>query len=121
MYFGINQVFVKVSFANQNKVKPVSVVEIYAIKFSHSLILLKIWENFMSIEKMRSNKSQKSLSQQLLFKVSLFQFDFVSAFQYLDCCYNEYPVKQTTSLYLKLPLKPAFFFFFSLFLLFLES
>ena len=72
MYFGINQIFVKVSFANQNKVKPVSVVEIYAIKFSHSLILLKIWENFMSIEKMRSNKSQKSLSQQLLFKVSLF-------------------------------------------------
>ena len=92
--------------------KPVSAVEIYAIKFSHSLILLKIWENFMSIEKMRSNKSQKSLRQQLLFKVSLFQFAFVSAFQYLDCCYNEYPVKQTTSLYLKLPLKPAFFFFF---------
>ena len=29
--------------------------------------------------------------------------------------YNEYPVKQTTSLYLKLPLKPAFLVSFSYF------
>ena len=31
--------------------KPVSVVEIYTTKFSHSLFLLKIKENLMSIEK----------------------------------------------------------------------
>ena len=40
---------------------------------------------------------------------------FVFALQYLCYC-NEYPMKQTASLYLKLPLKPAFLFF-----LFLES
>ena len=39
----------------------------------------------------------------------LFRFYFVSVFQYLDCCYNEYPVKHSASLYLKFPLKSAFF------------
>ena len=63
----------------------------------------------MPIEKMYSNESRKSWSQQHLFEVSLFQFYFVSEVQYLDCYYNEYPVKQTASLYLKLPLKPAVF------------
>ena len=58
---------------------------------------------------MYSNESHKSLSQQLLFEVSLFRFHFVSALQYLECCYNEYPVKQAASLCLKLLLKPAFF------------
>ena len=63
------------------------------------------------------NEYRKSLNQQLLCKVSLFWFQFVSALQYLNCYYNEYSVKQTASLYLKLPLKPALF---SAFLLFLE-
>ena len=60
---------------------------------------------------------KKSLSQQPLFEVSLFRFNFVSALYYLDCYYNEYPVKQTTSIFMKLPLKPAFF---SMLLLFLD-
>ena len=72
----------------------------------------------MSIEKIYSEGSQKWLSQQLLFEVSLFWFHFVSALQYLDCYYNEYPVKHTAYLYLKLPSKPAFF---SVLLLFLEK
>ena len=42
----------------------------------------------MSIEEMYCNKSQKLLSQQLSFEVSLFRFQFVSAVQYLDCYYN---------------------------------
>ena len=54
------------------------------------------------------NESRKSLSRQILFKVSLLWFHFVSTLQYLDCCYNEYPVKQTASFYLELPLKPDF-------------
>ena len=40
--------------------KPVSVVEVYTTKFSHSLFLLKIKENSMSIEKMYSNESRKN-------------------------------------------------------------
>ena len=71
----------------------------------------------MPIDKMYSNESRKSLSQQPLLEVSLFGFYFVSALQYLDCHYNEYPMKQTAPLCLKLPLKPALF---SVFLLFLE-
>ena len=68
----------------------------------------------MSTEKISFNKSRKLLSQQLLFKVSLFRFHFVPALQYLDCCCNEYPVKQTASFYPRSPLKPVFFvsFFF---------
>ena len=34
---------------------------------------------------------------------------------YLGCRHNEYPVKETASLYLKLPVKPAFFSVFLLF------
>ena len=75
--------------------RPVSVVEVYTTKFSYSLSLLKIYENLMSIEKMYCNESQKSLSQQLLFEVSVFRFHFVSALQYLGCYDNEYPVTQT--------------------------
>ena len=62
----------------------------------------------MSNEKMYSNKYQKSLSQQLLFEVPLFRFQFVSALYYLDCYYNAYLMKQTASLYLKLPLNSIF-------------
>ena len=68
----------------------------------------------MSTEKISFNKSRKLLSQQLLFKVSLFRFHFVPVLQYLDCCCNEYPVKQTASFYLRLPLKPVFFVSFFL-------
>ena len=42
-----------------------------------------------------------------LFEVSLVRFHFDSVLKYLDCCYTEYPLKQTASLYLKLPFKPA--------------
>ena len=56
----------------------------------------------MSTEKISFNKSRKLLSQQLLFKVSLFRFHFVPALQYLDCCCNEYPVKQTAFVILNL-------------------
>ena len=62
----------------------------------------------MSIEKMYCNESRISLTQQLLFEVSLSRFHFVSALQYLE--YNEYPVKQTASLYLKLPLIEIYIF-----------
>ena len=42
LYFWIDQIFVKGDSDNQNKVKPVSVVEVYTSKFFHSLFLLKI-------------------------------------------------------------------------------
>ena len=44
-----------------------------------------------------------------MLEVFLFRFILFSAFQYLECYYNEYPVKETASLYLKLLLKPAFY------------
>ena len=44
-----------------------SVADVYTTKFSHSLLLLKTYENLVSIEKMYCNESQKSFSQQLLF------------------------------------------------------
>ena len=43
-------------------------------KVSSYFVLLKIQESLMSIEIMYWNKPQKSLSQQLLFEVSLFMF-----------------------------------------------
>ena len=43
-----------------------------------------------------------------MFKVTLFRFYFVSAFQYLVCHYDEYPVQQIALLYLKLSLKTEF-------------
>ena len=51
-----------------------------------------------------------------MFEASLFQFHFISARQYLDFYFNEYPVKQIASLHLKLFLKPAFFSALLLFL-----
>ena len=39
--------------------------------------------------------------EQLLLKVYLFSFHFISALQYLDYYDNEYSMKQTASLYLK--------------------
>ena len=72
--------------------KPVSVVKIYTTNFFHRFVFT---EKLISVEKTYCNESQKSVSQQLLFDVSLFKFHFVSAFQYLDCYYNEYLVKQT--------------------------
>ena len=57
---------------------------------------------------MYCNEPRKSLSQQLLFEVPILKFHFTSALKYLYCYYNEYSVKQTISLYLKLPLKPLF-------------
>ena len=65
---------------------------------------------------MYSNESKNILIQQFLFEVSLLWFNFVSALQYLDYYYNEYPVNQTNYLYLKLRLKSAFYSVFSIFL-----
>ena len=62
----------------------------------------------MSSEKMYCNESRKSLSQQLLVKVSLRRFHFASALYYFY--YNEHSAKQTALLYLKLPLKPGLCF-----------
>ena len=42
--------------------KPVSVIEVYTTKISHSLFLLKFEENLMSIEKPCYSDSQNSLS-----------------------------------------------------------
>ena len=50
--------------------KPASVIEVYTTKFSHSLLLLKISENLMSIEQCIAVNQQliiELLSQQLLF------------------------------------------------------
>ena len=98
--------------------KPISVVDAYTTKFSHSLFLKNISEILMSIEKIYCDEFRELLSQQLLFEVSLFMISFASALQYLDYYYNEYPLKQTAVLYLKLLLKTAFF---NVFLLFLET
>ena len=70
--------------------KPVSVVKIYTTNLFHRFFT----EKLISIEKAYCNESQKSVRQQLLFDVSLFKFHFVSAFQYLDCYYNECLAKQ---------------------------
>ena len=59
--------------------KPVSVVEIYTLKFCDSLILLKIHENLISTEKLYCNESRKSLNQKRLFKIYLSRFHFASA------------------------------------------
>ena len=66
----------------------------------------------VSIDKMHCNEFQKSLSQQLFFEFYFFMFYFFPALQCLDRYYNENPVKQTASLYMKLPLKPVFFSMF---------
>ena len=62
----------------------------------------------MSIEKMCIAMNPR-MNPQPLFEVSLFRFYFVFTFQYLDCYCSKYLVRQTASLCLKLPLKPAFF------------
>ena len=64
----------------------------------------------MSIEKMDYNESKKSMSQQLLFSVSLFMFLFGSANQYLDSDYNKYQMMKTALLYLKFPDSNLHFF-----------
>ena len=51
----------------------------------------------------------------ILFFCFFFWFHFVSARQYLDCYFNEYPVKKTALLYLHLPNSDLHFF--SVFLL----
>ena len=66
----------------------------------------------MPIEKIFCSESPKLLSQQLAFDDSLFRFYFVSALQdYMRILtyHNEYPIKQTAYLYLKLSLKPSIF------------
>ena len=78
--------------------KPAGVVEAYTTKISYCLLLLKISENSMAIEKTYFSESRKSLSRQLLFQFFLFRFHFVSPLYYSDCCYNKYPVKQTSIL-----------------------
>ena len=55
----------------------------------------------MPAEIIHSNESSKLLSQQRLLEISLLCFHFVSTLQYLDCYYNEYPLKQTAFLHLK--------------------
>ena len=101
-------IFVEINSDNYYKVKPVSVFECYTTVFSQSLFLLKIWENVMPIAKKYCNQSRKSMSQQLLFEVSLLMFHFASALQYLEGNCNEYLVEQKMMLYLKLILKIAF-------------
>ena len=62
----------------------------------------------MPAEIIHSNESSKLLRQQRLFEISLLCFHFFSTLQYLDCYYNEYPLKQTAFLYLKSLLEPVF-------------
>ena len=52
--------------------KPAGVVEAYTTKISYCLLLLKISENSMAIEKTYFSESRKSLSRQLLFQVFLY-------------------------------------------------
>ena len=90
--------------------KHVSVVEVYTTKFSHSLFLLKIEENLMSVEKMYCNGSGKSLTPQLLFEVFYLGFILFLHFSiYLDCYCKECLLKQIASLCLRLSLKSALF------------
>ena len=62
-------------------------------------------------------KPKKSLSKQLLFEVSLFQFHFFSALQYLDCYYNEHPLKKNSLVIFEVAFET---YIFSVLLLFLE-
>ena len=54
------------------------------------------------------NQSRKLLSPQLFFKFLYLGFILFLHFSIWYLGYNQYPVKQAASLYLKLPLKPAF-------------
>ena len=83
---------------------PVSVFEAYLRKVSHSLLFTK---------KLR----KLDVYWKIVFQWILKTIESTTFNQYLDCHYNEYPVKQTPLLYLKFPLKPAFF---SVFLLLME-
>ena len=81
--------------------KLVNIFEVYTTKFSYSLLFTI---NLGKLRKMYcSENHRKSSTQQLFFEFSLFRFCFVSPLLYLDRYYNEYPVKQTASLYLKFP------------------
>ena len=108
LYFWENKNFVKKNSDNQNKIKCVRVVEVYTTKFSHSLFF--------------SQKLEKSLcllKNCIAVKPKNHWVDNI-CLKFLDLCfilflplsyYNEYAVKQTTLLYLKLPLKPNFMVF----------
>ena len=71
----------------------------------------KFRKTWYLLKKTYCNESQKLSSQQVFF----FRFNFVSPLQFLHCYYNEYPVKQTATFYIKFPLKPTFFSVFCLF------
>ena len=78
-----------------------------------SLFLLKNYENLIFIEKSIATNPKNHWVDNFCLGVYLFMFIL-----YLDCCCNEHTVKQRAFLCMKLPLEPAFF---SVFLLFLES
>ena len=52
IYFGVIKIIVKVNSYNQNKMKPVSSVEVYTTKFCHSLSIEKIlqWVNNLCLK-----------------------------------------------------------------------
>ena len=50
LYFHVNQIFVKVNSDHSNKVKSVTVAEIYTTKTSHGLFLLAVYENLLFIK-----------------------------------------------------------------------
>ena len=113
LYVWVNHIFVTVNSDDLSKMKIVSGAEVYTTNFFRSLPCFKwkLRKTWFLLKRMDCNESWKSLSPQLLFRVSLSRFYFVSALQHLD---NRYAVKQTSSLYLKLSLVPPFFscFFF---------
>ena len=104
LYVWVNHIFVTVNSDDMSKMETVS----YTTDYFQSLPCFKwkLRKTWFLLKRMDCNESWKSLSPQLLFRVSLSRFHFVSALQHLD---NRYAVKQTSSLYLKFSLVPPFF------------
>ena len=75
-------------------------------KFSRPWCLLK-----------KKNKKNVAINLKNRWVDNFFKFLYLGSFCF--CYYNEYPVKQTAFLYLKLPFKPAFLVRFCYFWLFL--
>ena len=114
LYVWVNHIFVTVNSDDMSKMETVS----YTTDYFQSLPCFKwkLRKTWFLLKRMDCNESWKSLSPQLLFRVSLSRFHFISALQHL---HNRYAVKQTSSLYLKLSLVPPFFSCFLLLLLLL--
>ena len=86
LYVWVNHIFVTVNSDDLSKMKIVSGAEVYTTNFFRSLPCFKwkLRKTWFLLKRMDCNESWKSLSPQLLFRVSVSRFHFVSSLQHLD-------------------------------------